>query len=88
MVYVALEKRSGGVFEPEIEPKETSIKASGNDLEILGWIDENQRIFVYVGIDELPEDFRRRIVEYEVKKAAELLNMISNLIEGEEGGEE
>jgi len=89
MPYIGLEKRTeSGRFDLELETVEEIMRTSGQNLEIIGNIDENRRVFIVLSIDELPEEFRRKVVEYEVKKAARLLVMVSRLIEEEvEDGE-
>ena len=84
MPYMALEKRGDKGIEVEAETKEERISFDGDTLEILGWIDDDHIIRVVLELEDLPEKARRRIAEEEIKKAAELLNVVRVAIEGEE----
>ena len=84
MPYMALEKRTAKGFDPELESVEERISVDGKNIEIYGWVDDHRRIAVILSIDEIPEEARRRIAEEEIKKAAELLNVVRVAIEGEE----
>ena len=85
MPYIALEKRDrNGGFEPELEPTQEEIRMDGNNIEIRGWIGDDRRFLTIIGLDEIPEEARRKIAEEEIKKAAELLHVIRVAVEGEE----